>query len=325
MQAEAEFPSFRFATRSLPEKMRREAFCDVVGREVLRVQLDPSVEQPLDVSMRFQALAGTGIAGGDLSPLRISHIPSLATDDDLILIILRQGSGKVTQQGHSIELGAGQGAFTTNGVHGSIETKGHTNHVNLRLSRALLSERLKRPPHRLSAPIPSGSPALRLLAGYIDAVERIPLMDSVLAERASAHLYDLAALTLSSSCDAREEQVESAIRAARLQAIKADIARRLTDTDLSVEALSRRHGVSERYIQKLFAECGSTFSAHIAEYRLDLARQLLTDPRNSGRQIIDIAYAVGFNDVSHFNRRFRRQFGATPRDIRSRDAVVEPR
>jgi hypothetical protein len=33
--------------------------------------------------------------------------------------------------------------------------------------------------------------------------------------------------------------------------------------------------------------------------------------------IIDIAFAVGFGDVSHFNRMFRRRFGETPSGVRA--------
>jgi AraC-like DNA-binding protein len=33
--------------------------------------------------------------------------------------------------------------------------------------------------------------------------------------------------------------------------------------------------------------------------------------------IVDIAFAVGFGDVSHFNRMFRRYFGETPSGVRA--------
>jgi AraC-like DNA-binding protein len=42
----------------------------------------------------------------------------------------------------------------------------------------------------------------------------------------------------------------------------------------------------------------------------------VTDRRCGYRAIIDIAFAVGFGDVSHFNRMFRR-FGDTPSGVRA--------
>jgi AraC-like DNA-binding protein len=44
---------------------------------------------------------------------------------------------------------------------------------------------------------------------------------------------------------------------------------------------------------------------------------MLNDRRCLHFAIIDIAFAAGFGDVSHFNRVFRRRFGATPSDVRA--------
>jgi AraC-like DNA-binding protein len=44
---------------------------------------------------------------------------------------------------------------------------------------------------------------------------------------------------------------------------------------------------------------------------------MLTDPRRLHLAIIDIALAVGFGDVSYFNRVFRRRFGDTPSGVRA--------
>jgi AraC-like DNA-binding protein len=43
---------------------------------------------------------------------------------------------------------------------------------------------------------------------------------------------------------------------------------------------------------------------------------MLTDTRYADRTISDIAFAVGFGDLSTFNREFRRRFGVTPSDVR---------
>jgi AraC-like DNA-binding protein len=44
---------------------------------------------------------------------------------------------------------------------------------------------------------------------------------------------------------------------------------------------------------------------------------MLTTPSHAGWTISAIALASGFGDLSHFNRSFRRRYGATPSDIRS--------
>ena len=69
----------------------------------------------------------------------------------------------------------------------------------------------------------------------------------------------------------------------------------------------------------LFEQDGTTFSEYLGLQRLALAHRLLGDPGNDRRKISDIALAAGFGNVSYFNRAFRRLFGATPSDIRSRN------
>jgi hypothetical protein len=67
----------------------------------------------------------------------------------------------------------------------------------------------------------------------------------------------------------------------------------------------------------LLEETGKSFTHHVLERRLDKAAALLRDPRWRDRKIADIAAEAGFTDLSHFNRAFRRQYGATPSDLRA--------
>jgi AraC-like DNA-binding protein len=44
---------------------------------------------------------------------------------------------------------------------------------------------------------------------------------------------------------------------------------------------------------------------------------LLTSPNRPDRTISAIAFDASFGDLSHFNRLFRRRFGATPSEVRA--------
>ena len=44
---------------------------------------------------------------------------------------------------------------------------------------------------------------------------------------------------------------------------------------------------------------------------------MLTDRRLAERSIISVALDAGFQDLSYFNRTFRRRYGATPSDVRA--------
>lgn len=49
--------------------------------------------------------------------------------------------------------------------------------------------------------------------------------------------------------------------------------------------------------------------------RLLLARRLLLHTQGAGRNVSDIAYTAGFNDLSYFHHAFRRKFGAAPAEL----------
>ncbi len=85
---------------------------------------------------------------------------------------------------------------------------------------------------------------------------------------------------------------------------------------LLVADVAGRLGVTPRYVQMLFEAEGTTFTEYANERRLDAALAMLRSPRYVAWSIAGIALEAGFRDLSNFNRRFRRRFGATPSDLR---------
>jgi len=117
----------------------------------------------------------------------------------------------------------------------------------------------------------------------------------------------------------------SAIRPAAQDANRRDLRRRavlelieahLCDTSLDTQRIADRVGVSARYVQLLFAELATTPSAYIQRRRLERAASRL-DKEGSDVTITEIAFDVGFNDLSSFCRSFRRRFGMSPSDYRA--------
>jgi AraC-like DNA-binding protein len=95
----------------------------------------------------------------------------------------------------------------------------------------------------------------------------------------------------------------------------------LSHVRLSAKTIAQRQGVSERYVYLLFEQHGLSFSGFVTEQRLKRAMTMLLDPACAGMKISDVAFAVGFGDLTTFNRAFRRHYGDTPRALRrGRDA-----
>jgi transcriptional regulator GlxA family with amidase domain len=87
-------------------------------------------------------------------------------------------------------------------------------------------------------------------------------------------------------------------------------------TDLSVEALARRAGMSPRHFARAFlAETGSTPGRYVHLARVESARRLLEDTTNG---IDQIARSCGFGVAETMRRAFQRELGVSPAEYRRR-------
>ncbi len=84
--------------------------------------------------------------------------------------------------------------------------------------------------------------------------------------------------------------------------------------EITVEKLAKRCGYSDFYTMKLFKQfTGYSCVDYANNYRLTVAGRLLKDTDNG---IAEIANSVGFNNVSYFNRQFKKLYGKTPKQFR---------
>ncbi|MCH5156632.1 MAG: helix-turn-helix domain-containing protein [Clostridiales bacterium] len=84
--------------------------------------------------------------------------------------------------------------------------------------------------------------------------------------------------------------------------------------EITIEKLSKHCGYSEFYTMKLFKQLtGVSVVDYVNNYRLTVAGRQLRDTQDD---VATIAYQVGYNNVSYFNRQFKKQYGMTPRQFR---------
>jgi len=89
-----------------------------------------------------------------------------------------------------------------------------------------------------------------------------------------------------------------------------DIEENIDNESFTIEALSQHMGYSHmHFYRKLKALTGQTPSQFLRTVRLKRAAELL---RQKSNNIAQVAFSVGFGNVSYFNRCFKDQFGMTP-------------
>jgi len=85
---------------------------------------------------------------------------------------------------------------------------------------------------------------------------------------------------------------------------------------LCLATVAKAVNTSTFYFCKLFKRTtGLTFTEYLNRVRLEKAKTLLLDPN---RRISEVAYEVGFQSLTHFNRVFRKFEGRSPTDYRGK-------
>jgi AraC-like DNA-binding protein len=271
----------------------------------------------------FNLLPDVAIASGSRSAAhyRVTHDMLKDGRDIIAVSILRSGEASATQFSQELIGGVGS-ASVLSGTDPSVSTlTTDGSFITLALSRPAIAELAPDFASAFGKPIPADDPALRLLIKYLDAVLAADeLAHPEVARSVSAHILDLVALALG----ARGDQAEAALggaKAARLKALKSDVMSMLGNCELSSEIIASRHSISSRYVRKLFEQEGTSFTAFVLGERLSRVRRMLRDSRHAHLTIAQLAHACGFNDISYFNRAFRRHFGATPTDVRMQNSL----
>lgn len=105
-------------------------------------------------------------------------------------------------------------------------------------------------------------------------------------------------------------------RQAHLPAVREIIRSELRNPQLSPRLIAARLGLSTSYLFSLAREAGTSVHEAIIEARLEACREALSAPAWSSATITEIALEFGFQDPTHFSKRFRARFGRPPSSMR---------
>jgi AraC-like DNA-binding protein len=307
----------RFSTDALPERDRLAIWVEVFGRYIVKAQFEAVGGDAFSQTASLRSLPGLSLASLSGSGFRASRTGQLLADgdDNLNLVINIAGTAEYRQLGREALMSSHEAVLASHADKGDLFSPGTSRSLVISAPRKTIAQVVGDPEAMLCRPLPQ-SEVLRLLISYVQSTDGLNLESPGLGQAFATHLQDLMVLAIGATRDGEDMARGRGLRAARLAAIKLDIGRSLGRHDLSIRALALRHGVTARYIQKLFESEGATFTEYVIERRLLEARRMLIDPRFAGHGIGDIALKAGFGDLSYFARSFRRRFGMTPSDAR---------
>jgi AraC-like DNA-binding protein len=297
-----------------------EAWREGICRGFCRLDVGPAEDDYIDCHNEFARVHSVVIATPKGGSARFARTRDLLNDgcDDLVLVSATRGTVHVTQGSEAIDLTSGQMCLTEMNVVGAADLNRSGGFTTARFPRRLLLQIAPSAETQLARPLGHDRALNAMIDRYFRLCNEVAADLDVLGQTAAAHhLADLVGLLLAPGGAQNDLIGSNEAAVARLNFMKADILRSLDQSDLTIERVARAHALSGRQAQRLFASSGTTFSEFVLEQRLLLARRHLLHESGRHRKISDVAYTVGFNDLSYFHKSFRKRFGVSPSDMRT--------
>jgi AraC-like DNA-binding protein len=299
--------------QGLSDRQRFIRFAELFEHFSNTGELDPASDTPFRAAMNSIHVGTTmlGRCDGSFVTVRREKRQVQETGDDRFCLVRNTGdrASRVVHRGREFALRPGsmtllkldEPFFAADGTSQKRFTNVHLPVATLRAMVADVDD-------LVACELAPGG-ALSLAMDYSDLLLGHPEGVDEAGMAIAGHLLDLAALGLGARSDVASVARRRGLRAVRLQAVLAVLQRRFHEPDFSAQKLAAATSLSERYVNELLYEAGASFTTRLNELRLRKAAELLA--RKEGR-ISDIAFACGFNDLSYFNRCFRKRFGLTP-------------
>jgi AraC-like DNA-binding protein len=310
-----------FSTDQLPSdlddrarfKLWRDIYCAVLGD----ADIERSPDRPFAAHIEALQVGAVSLTRFEATLTRVARSQREVNSDqrdDFLIGFNDGGRQRLVQRGREA---TGSTVFFTNGEALESLMDADCAITGMRIPRARILELVPGAENLIGCALRE-SEATRHLDGYVRFLltSGTPEPEGPLFRQIELALIDLIALSLGATGEAQEIGRMRGLRAARFQAVLAAIRLGFSDPGFSVHDVAHRLGLTSHYVQNLLSETEASFSERVLELRLQKARGMLQSREGRRTKIGDIAYACGFNEVSYFNRCFRRRFGASPTQYR---------
>lgn len=310
MNAPSPATLLRFSTAAHPDRDRAESWRELFGNTICGLEIEPLRDRPFASRASLRVLPGLGVAAGASSGAHYWRPSHRINSDDLIFVVNHAGYDLARMDGREQVLAPGQAILFAADRVGGTTNKGTSRFTTLRIPRPAIAGA----DDIVLRTVDADNPFLRLLGNYLGILDdanalATPEQQALIV----GHVHDLIAMAI----DANPPEGRGGIAAARLRAMKRDIAANALEPDLDIDWIATRHRVTPRYVQMLFAEAGTHFSEYLRIARLAAAHHMLRTAAYRRKSIGEIALDAGFGNISYFNRAFRREFNAAPSEVRA--------
>lgn len=259
-------------------------------------------------------------------PLDFPNVP-LHWHDEMELIYIKKGIGTITVDFKSYTVTAGTIALIIPGQLHSIEQheQDRMEYENIIFHPGILiSKKTDTSYTELLAPLLSGALSVPLLytpdtPHYSEIAACIDANDEISRTNPAGYQFYIKSqlfmlfFILVGKCRLKEPPKKDYKSLEKMKLILKYIENHYMDK-ITIADVAGEVELSQSHFMKYFkTTMGTSFIDYLNDYRLTMAQRLLV---SSESQILDIAAEVGFENLSYFNRTFKKHFHMTPREYR---------
>jgi AraC-like DNA-binding protein len=309
-----------FSSAKLAAVDQFDGFCEAVRKSVAQVDPRRRGGGPFAGQIKQQSVEHVEFTEILCDPLVVERSPEqIEENPDRCFYALIQIAGQtlVQQTGRSLLLEPGDFTLIDNVDPYSLASSRPIHRLLVRMSYPDFDSRVgdssRIPATHFSIRGGSAPLALELLQLIVRDADRLSSSEMQIF---SNHTLDVLTSAIQSGT-ALKYRTADAPRSTLIARIKEFVGANLSAPNLLPAGIAATHGISTRYLHKLFNASGQSVCEWIRERRLVTCYLDLCNPSFANLTITEIALRRGFNDASHFSRTFRKHFDRTPRSVRS--------
>jgi AraC-like DNA-binding protein len=293
---------------------RLDFWADLIARELNPMRIEFVGQRPFRGEVRPRSVSGLSVSQVSGQGLRAVHgrrEVARSKSHFHVACVHLAGEARIIHRGEETCLRRGDVFLTDSRCPFEFDLERPWTHLVFAIPTHWLDGRLTRP-ELVSGTVLRDQQVARLWARHLsDGYSLADELSPAAATLFTQHSIDLLSQALEERGHSRPRPTD-AWRAAVFQAACRSIALEFGDPALTPDRIASRLHVSTRTLARIFAEHDETIMRRMYDERVGRAARLLADTGASHRSVTDIAFACGFNDVSHFGRAFAARMQMTP-------------
>ncbi|MDC7685057.1 acetamidase/formamidase family protein [Asticcacaulis sp. BYS171W] len=312
----------RFTTNAYPKEQRWDSWRFALQRKSMQLEAmnADTAYGELASYQSQQKLEFISVA----STPQILRIDMTEQADQVWLVVLLEGDMNITYGGTVTPVREGGVVFGDGNAQAQLDFHRDHRFLLVKIPKAFLSLRVRNPLPGGVNPIASDIGSGRILSGMLRSVaDTINDLNTDRIRPVELSLPEFLLTALMEDAPVKSLGGSAGARAMLLERVFQTIEMHLSDPNLNLQQVATEHGISMRYLQKLFESVNESFGHYVKLRRLERCRMDLLSPLHAQKSISDILFQWGFNDSASFSRAFREQYGLSPREYRKAPPALD--